>query len=407
MGLLDRLLERRELGEEIMPPELAALTPDRVVTVRDALNVPSIAGCVELISGVIAGLTVRLYRDEGGTVRELTEDYRLRLMNDETGDLLDSFQWKKALVRDYLLPGGGYSYVHWAGNQIQGIYYLAPGNVSVTLGVDPVFKRADFMVNGQTYRDWQILRVLRSTEDGATGRGVVTDSPQHIAVMAEALAYERNLVKTGARRGFLKSEKKLGKEALAEVKAAVRRMFANSSPESLVVLNGGVEFQAMGQTAVDAQLNENKLANGREVCKLFCLAPKLFEGGATEEDRRLSAAQGIVPVVKALQSALNRFCLLEEEKRDTYFVIDTDELFQGSMLERYQSYEIAARNGIMQMDEIRYREDMSPLGLDFIKLGLDTVLYDPKTKQCYTPNTDKLAKLTGGLQPGQRKEERN
>ena len=226
-----------------------------------------------------------------------------------------------------------------------------------------------------------------------TGRGVVTDSTEHIAVMLDALAYERNLFRTGARRGFLKSTKRLTKEALKELKAAVKRMFSNGSPESLVVLNDGVEFQAMGQTAVDAQLNENKASNGREICKLFCLSPKLFEGGATAEDRRTSAALGIVPVVNALQSALNRFCLLEEEKRSLYFVIDTDELLQGSMLERYQAYEIAAKNGIMQLDEIRYQEDMSPLGLNFIKLSLDTVLYDPNTGDCYTPNTDKMAKL--------------
>ena len=55
----------------------------------------------------------------------------------------------------------------------------------------------------------------------------------------------------------------------------------------------------------------------------------------------------------SLQSALNRFCLLEEEKKSLYFVIDTDELLQGSMLERYQAYEIAAKNGIMQLDEIQ------------------------------------------------------
>ncbi|WP_418779289.1 phage portal protein [Intestinimonas sp.] len=395
MGLFERIFERREaiLDENALSTELAAAFSKRPVTVRDALNIPAIAGCVELISGVVSGLPVRLYRDEGGKVTELTDDYRLRLLNDETGDLLDAVQWKKALVRDYLLPGAGYSYVDWEGSQIRGIYYVANSQVSISRNEDPVFKTADFLIGGRYYRHWQMLRILRNTEDGVTGKGVVTDSPEHIAVMMDALAYERNLFRTGARRGFLKATKQLTKEALKELKAAVKRMFSNGSPESLVVLNGGVEFQPMGQTAVDAQLNENKASNGREICKLFCLSPKLFDGGATAEDRRTSAALGIVPVVNALQSALNRFCLLEEEKKSLYFVIDTDELLQGSMLERYQAYEIAAKNGIMQLDEIRYREDMSPLGLNFIKLSLDTVLYDPATGNCYTPNTDKLAKL--------------
>ena len=41
----------------------------------------------------------------------------------------------------------------------------------------------------------------------------------------------------------------------------------------------------------------------------------------------------------------------------------------------------------MQIDEVRYAEDMEPLGLDWIRLGLQDVLYDPKTREVFTPNT--------------------
>lgn len=48
---------------------------------------------------------------------------------------------------------------------------------------------------------------------------------------------------------------------------------------------------------------------------------------------------------------------------------------------------------------IRYKEDLPPLGMNYIKLGLQDVLYDPKTKEIYTPNTKELAKIGGeGLQ---------
>ena len=36
-------------------------------------------------------------------------------------------------------------------------------------------------------------------------------------------------------------------------------------------------------------------------------------------------------------------------------------------------------------------EDLEPLDLEFIKLGFQDVLYNPKTKQIYTPNTDKTS----------------
>lgn len=38
---------------------------------------------------------------------------------------------------------------------------------------------------------------------------------------------------------------------------------------------------------------------------------------------------------------------------------------------------------------------MPPLGLNFIKLGLNDVLYDPVSKTFYTPNTNQHATMTG------------
>ena len=55
----------------------------------------------------------------------------------------------------------------------------------------------------------------------------------------------------------------------------------------------------------------------------------------------------------------------------------------------------------MQADEIRYKEDMPALGLNWIRLGLDDVLYDPKTKTIYTPNTNATVKVgEGGIAAG-------
>lgn len=36
-------------------------------------------------------------------------------------------------------------------------------------------------------------------------------------------------------------------------------------------------------------------------------------------------------------------------------------------------------------------EDLEPLGLNFIKLGLQDVLFNPQTKEVYTLNTNKIA----------------
>ena len=328
----------------------------------------------------------------------MTDDYRLRLLNQETGDLLDAFSWKCTLIRDYLLAGNGYTYVAWGKNRIEGLFYVDPNQVGIEVGTDPIFKSAHFLIGGGQYRAYEIFRLLRNTKDGATGTGLVTENPMQLELMLNALKYENRMVRTGAKKGFLKaaSGRKLTQSAVDELRKGWRMLYSSDSDETVAVLNDGIEFQDAGQTAVDSQLNENKNTNAREIYHLFGIAPSIFEGGASAEDLKNTVRFAIKPVVTALQTALNRFCLLENEKGALAFEIDMDALDGTDMLARYQAYEIAVRNGWLQLDEVRYDEGRNPLGLKFIRLGLDTVIYDPDTKMIYTPNTKEWASIEKG-----------
>lgn len=50
----------------------------------------------------------------------------------------------------------------------------------------------------------------------------------------------------------------------------------------------------------------------------------------------------------------------------------------------------------MQIDEIRKKENLPALEMPFIKLGLQDVLYDPKTGNIYTPNTNSWGSVKKG-----------
>ena len=108
------------------------------ITKTEALNIPSVAGCVELISNTIAILPIKLYKDVGGKIK-IVEDNRVNLLNDDTGDTLDGFQFKKAIVEDYLLNGAGYAYINKERNNVKSIHYVDYDNVSVIMNVDPIY----------------------------------------------------------------------------------------------------------------------------------------------------------------------------------------------------------------------------------------------------------------------------
>lgn len=107
-----------------------------------------------------------------------------------------------------------------------------------------------------------------------------------------------------------------------------------------------------------------------------------------------STLHGRAGQVPASQCALNMDFLLEKEKGVFYWAFDTKELLKGDMQSRFNAYKTALDANFMQIDEVRFAEDLEPLGLSWVKLGLQDVLYDPKTKMLYTPNTNKMSKMS-------------
>lgn len=396
MGLIQKWKEFREYNQRAQTLEEVLLQAGigvDLVTKEQALNIPSVAGCVDLITNTVAMIPINMYKAVDGEV-SVIDDNRVKLLNDDTKDTLDGFQFKKQLTEDYLLNGAGYAYINKHKNSVRSLNYVDNACVSINKNVDPIFKDYDILVNGTEYKPFEFIKLTRKTKDGATGKGIVAENNDILTVAYLTLKYEKVLLKTGGnKKGFLKAQKKLNEESLTALKTAWNNLYKDNT-ENVVVLNDGLEFKEASSTSVEMQLNENKRTNSAEICKLFNVPVGILEGNASENEYNNFMKICILPILKAIETALNKDLLLESEKDSFYFAFDTKELLKGNILQRFQAYEIAIRNGFMQWDEVRYIEDLEPYGLDFIKLGLQDVLYNPKTKQIYTPNTDKTSSMS-------------
>lgn len=373
---------------------LQALLGTSNITKQAALNIPSLNGCIEYIANTISMLPIKLYSEKDGKVIEVKDDNRIKLLNNDTGDTLDAVQFWKAIVSDYFLGKGGYAYINKHGNKIISIHYVREEDISIQKNADPIFKDYDILVGGKTYKPYEFIKILRNTKDGCQGTSIVDETPLLMSVNYNTLKFEDNLVsKGGNKKGFLKSPKKLTQEVIDTLKAAWKRLYSNSE-ENIVVLNEGLEFQEASNSSVEMQLNENKETNSSEICMLLNVPETIIKGTASEKDYTNGFRLAVMPVIKAIECALNKDFLLEREKKSFYYAFDTKELTKGDIKTRYEAYKLGIDANFLQPDEIRYMEDLEPLGLDFIKLGLDSVLYNPKTKEIYTPNTDKSAQIT-------------
>lgn len=394
MGFWKRLLGIEERTLDSMDPLLSALMSKDKITRSEAMNIPAFAGCVNYISETVASLPVKLYREIDGKVEEVKNDRRVTLLNEDTGDLLTGYQFKQALSSDILINGAGYAYIRRERNEVVGLHYVERPAITFLSGTDPIYKKCGIMVQGKEYRDFEFIKATRKTKDGVRGVGVLDESELALAVPYNALKYENVLVKTGGnKKGFLKStEGKLDEPAMKALRAAWKSLNTNNG-ENMMILNKGLDFQEASSTSVELQMNENKQTNAVSICNLFTLPPSILTGQATEAERDSAFQFAVSPVLEAICAALNHDLLLESEKQECFFAFDTKEMVKGSIEKRFAAYKAGIESNVLQIDEARYMENLPPLGLKFIKLGLQDVLYDPETKSIYVPNTDKSGKL--------------
>ena len=364
---------------------LEAILNGGSITRAQALSIPSVAANVDFISNCIAAMPVKLYKRKDGHVEEVTDDTRVRLLNNDTGDTLDAFQMKKALVTDYFLGKGGYCYIKINKNDVTGLYYVQDDYVVINYDFQPIYKTYIIYVYENQYQPYEFIKLLRNTQTGAWGTGIVDELTEALESAFETMKFQLGLVKTGGnKKGFLKSENKLTDEAMTLLKNAWRKLYANNT-ENVVVLNKGLDFKEASNTAVEMQLNETIESLDKQIDKIFHIY----------EDFNETFKFAIYPIVKAFETALNRDLLLEKEKSKYFFEFDVKEIIKADIKSRYEVYRMSKECQMTTINERRRMENMNEIkGGDVIDLGLGAVLFDVNTQTYYTPNTN--ATSSGG-----------
>lgn len=400
-------------GEEAPPEDNEPTSDDMVsfmpepslsITREQAMAIPSVSTCVGIIAGTIAAMPVRLYRTRAdGAVEEVKNDYRCRMLNGETGDTMTGPDMKYAIAEDFLMSAnGGHIYLDMYSrrNRIRSLRYIQSDSCAcVMVGTDSVvFKEKAYQAGGMMIPPSRMVHVLRASKDGIKGESVVSQNAAALSVAYHTMLYERSMIGSGGfRPGFLQSTKRLGKKAMKALKEAWTR-FVTSGGSRALVLNDGVVFKEASATSTEMQISELKKGNSLDISGIFHVPEQIIQAGSTEGAAK-SARESytrfcIIPICAQFEAAINEKMLLESEKPDHFFKFDLQELTKGNALERWQIHQIEKSSGCRPVDEIRREENLEPLGIDYVSLGLNDVLFNPTSGELVIPNMGKVANIS-------------
>lgn len=380
--------EKRSTENDVIADVLNGLSPlvnGKTISRKQAMSIPVVTKSVNWIASAIASLPIKMYRRTDKGYIEIYDDYRLPLLNNYSGNCMTANDLKRQVIIDLLLEGNGYAYISKLGNKIEKLSYIPTSKLTYTESVDNIDKIVNVWVDGKQVQDYNVFRLVNNTKNGISGVGFISDCQDLLSTILSSLQYENNSISSGVRRGFLKSKSKLDKDKMDELKQAWKRL-TSPSQSDVLVLNAGIEFEDASNTATESQLSQNKTINMHQILAYFGLPTNFFEGA--NSDAYLTAVRiAVIPIVKQLVNALNNYLLLESEKQDLKFDIDTSEILRINANERYNAYQTGLSSGILTIDEVRRMENLPVLDMQYLKLGLGDVLYNIKDGKIFVPNT--------------------
>ena len=359
---------------------LEGSTESSTITREMAMQIPSLKAGVGFIADLVSSLEIKLHKETDGKVETISDDYRLKLLNDETGDMLNSYQMKQSLVRDFIVAGNGYCYLNKDRNRIISIHYVEPSRVSVTPSVDPIFKDGKLIVNGVLYNNYDFIIFAKNTVNGLNGNGLLDENNNILELAYNTLAFANSNIKAGGiKRGVVKSSKKLEKDAIDYLKSSWAELYdTNNSKNKVIILNDSLDFKELSQTSIELQILENRKINDADILNLIKMPINILNGTATEQKYNNFIKSTIIPILSQLESAFNTALLLETEKSDGYFFeFDTRSLLKGNTLERFNTYKTAIDSGLMSVNECRFQESLDPIPhMDILKMSLGNIIYN-------------------------------
>ena len=370
-------------------------------TAEQVLTIPVANACLAIIVNSIKDLPIELYeRIDEKTVKSLTDDYRIRLLNDQPNTVSTGVDFKARMIRDIVLHGNAYVEIEKDGNKIESLWNLDPRLVAISTLTDPVkpyiIKDIVIRITGSSVPlkiDEVMIAVADSDDLGLSGNGVIAYGDKIIELALNELELSSNIMNNGSSpASILKIEKNLSPDAQQRLRDSWEKLYKGASNSGkLVILEEGMSYEKMTYSPSELGISDLMNSTSSSICQLFNVPEQMVSASANTygsvESMSIRFLQYCIsPIISIIESSLNRSLLLEKEKGKLFFKINTDTVLQSTQQERYEALNTGISSGILSINEARIKENLPPIDDNFHRLSLGAVMYQPEDRTYFIPN---------------------
>ena len=349
---------------------------ERIQTAEQAMCLPTVYRCVDILSGTVAMMPLKLKRRASGELFKVFEDSPLSdMLNGMANEQQTFFDLMGAVVAQRLLLGNAYLLPHWRAGEVYALTLLDAGSVTYDR-TERVYRVNDYN-NGVVgnFKPNNIVHIKnRSLDGGYTGVSTIQYAARTLSLSATADSQTLDGLSSGnTQRGIVTGANVV--QGLGAVQDSFMENVANrlshdfSSGKAIVEVPGTVEFKPLSITPADAQLLETRKFSPYDICRFFGVHPEMVfvSGGNTSTYKNNSTSQlsfyqqTLAPILRQISTEMSCKLIPNSIKRNYKLEYDLDDVFVSDLKSRGEYYSKAVASGILTPNEVRIKEGREPL----------------------------------------------
>jgi HK97 family phage portal protein len=334
-------------------------------------NLSAVVAATNAIARALASVAVYIYRrDDNGNRIEVPNHPLALLARYGVTNQQTWYDWMEHSLASVLLNGNSLSVIlRDARGQLAGLKYVSWTSVTVQpLSSGGLRYDVSDPVTGRTasYLQDEVLHIRDRTDDGGKiGKSVLARAAESVNAVQNANLFASSFMQNSAQpSGVLSAPGAISKETAERLKATVEDY--NTGPRragSFLVAGDGLEWKQLQLDPESCELLESRKFGVQEIARIFNVPP-IFCGDFTSST--FTNATTMVQIFASF--ALGQWaCKIEQEfsrsvlSAEYAMKIDLSDFQRGDPQVRWATYDIARKNDILTVNEIREAEGFNPI----------------------------------------------
>lgn len=387
MGILRRIVDKFDpetrasvAGDPIYSTVSSGLAGTRAVNPRLAENLSTVLACVGAISGAISSLPVYVYRRTSGS-RELAAEHPIMEMvrngPNRHQTWPDFLEW---WIASTLLRGNGLSEVKRDGRgQVTELAPVPWEHASVQLlpsgrlafDVTDVHNISGGRGRMRRILEGEAMHLRDRSDDGLLGRSRLQRAASVVSAGLSVQEHASAMFENQATpSGALEMDGSLTPEQRDQLKEGLKDFTSSANARKVMILDQGMKFSPISMSAEDAELLASRRFSTEELARLYQVPPPIIgdlsHGTFTNSETagRWFAQHTLTPWIRKIETEMQRSLLSEAARQNHEVEIDLSGFLRGDPETRWKSHEIAVKNNILDVNEVREIEGFNPKAFD-------------------------------------------